>query len=73
MLIDVSGVHTASIIRALMMEAVSTCETSVKINLATRRYIPEDSKLYTRHRENLKSHKTRMVTSKYIKINYIGY
>jgi hypothetical protein len=54
---DVSEVHTASIIIARMMEAVRTSETSVNTNLTTRRYIPEDSKLHTRLRENLKSHK----------------
>jgi hypothetical protein len=43
-LTDVAEVHTASII-ALMMEAVSTSETSVNFNVTTRRYIPEDSKL----------------------------
>jgi len=61
-LTDVSEVRTASIIRAmiiiaLMMEAVRTSETSVNFNVTTRRYIPEDSKLHTRRRENLKSHK----------------
>jgi hypothetical protein len=39
-----------------MMEAVRTSETSVYLNETTRRYIPEDSKLHTRRRENLKSH-----------------
>jgi hypothetical protein len=29
---------------ALMMEAVSTSETSVHFNVTTRRYIPEDYK-----------------------------
>jgi hypothetical protein len=38
---------------ALMTAAVSTFETSV--NQTTRRNIPEDSHLYTRRRENLKS------------------
>jgi hypothetical protein len=38
-----------------MMETVRTSETSVNFNLTTRRYIPEDSKLHTRRRENLKS------------------
>jgi hypothetical protein len=33
--------RTASII-ALMMEAVSTSETSVHFNVTTQRYIPED-------------------------------
>jgi hypothetical protein len=39
-----------------MMKAVRTSETSVHFNVTTRRYIPEDSKLHTRRRENLKSH-----------------
>jgi hypothetical protein len=61
---DVSELRTASIIREmndefinLIMEAVSTSETSVNFNVNTRRYIPEDSKLHTLRRENLKSHK----------------
>jgi hypothetical protein len=41
---------------SLMMEGVHTSETSVNIYLTTRQYIPEDSKLHTRRRENLKSH-----------------
>jgi hypothetical protein len=45
----------ASII-ALMMEAVSTSETSVNFYKCTRRKNPEDSHLHTRRRENLKSH-----------------
>jgi cell division protein FtsL len=60
MLINASEVRTASIIRvmiALMMEAVLTSQTLVNINLTTRQYIPEDSKLHTRRRENLKSHR----------------
>jgi hypothetical protein len=32
---------------ALMMEAVSTSETSVDIDLRTRQYIPEDSELHS--------------------------
>jgi hypothetical protein len=38
-----------------MMEAARTSETSVD-NYFTRLYIPEDSELHTRRRENLKSH-----------------
>jgi hypothetical protein len=38
-----------------MMEAVHTSETSVNIYLTTRQFIPEDSKIHTRRRENLKS------------------
>jgi len=50
-------VRSASIIRAisLMMEAALTSETSVDIQLRTRQYIPEDTELHTRRRENLKS------------------
>jgi predicted anti-sigma-YlaC factor YlaD len=41
-------------VRALMMEAARTSETSVD-NYFTRQYIPEDkSELHTRRRENLK-------------------
>jgi hypothetical protein len=54
-LTDVSEVRTASIIIALMMEAVRTSETSVNIIVTTRRYIPEDSKLHAHRRDNLKS------------------
>jgi hypothetical protein len=38
------------------MEAARTSETSVDIQLRTQQYIPEDSELHTRSRENLKSH-----------------
>jgi hypothetical protein len=38
---------------ALMMEAVRTSEMSVSIYLTTRQFIPEESKLHTRRRENL--------------------
>jgi len=48
---------------ALMMEAARTSETSVDIQLRTRQYIPEDSELHTRRRENLKSHKFRNAKS----------
>jgi hypothetical protein len=41
----------------MMMESARTSETSVDIKLGTRQYIPEDSELHTRRRENLKSHK----------------
>jgi hypothetical protein len=39
-----------------MVEAARTSETSVDIQLRTRQYIPEDSELHTRSRENLKFH-----------------
>jgi hypothetical protein len=41
---------------ALMMEAASTSETSKNLYQTTRRNNPEDSRLHTRRRENLKSH-----------------
>jgi hypothetical protein len=41
---------------ALMMEAARTSETSVDIDLTTWQYIPEDSELHTRRRENLIYH-----------------
>jgi hypothetical protein len=43
------------------MEAARTSETSVD-NYFTRQYIPEDkSELYSRRRENFKSHKESLV------------
>jgi hypothetical protein len=45
----------------LMIEAVRTSETSVNLNVTTRRYIPEGSNLHTRRRENLKSHTSYML------------
>jgi hypothetical protein len=53
---DVSVVLTAANIRAMMMEAVSTSQTSVNLYEITRRNNPEDSRLHNRRRENLKSH-----------------
>jgi hypothetical protein len=44
---------------ALMMEAVSTSETSVNSNQTIQRNIPEDSHLHTRRPENLKPHQSR--------------
>jgi hypothetical protein len=54
---DVSEVRAASFIRATMLRAARTFETSVDIYLTIRQYIPEDSELHTRRRENLKYHK----------------
>jgi hypothetical protein len=51
---DVSEIRAAPI-RALMMEAARISETSVDVQLRTRQYIPKDSELHTRRRENLKS------------------
>jgi hypothetical protein len=62
-LTGISQVRTVFIIRAmnkpfiaLVMEALRTSEKSVNLNVITRRYIPEDSKLHTRSREKLKYH-----------------
>jgi hypothetical protein len=38
------------------MEAARTSETSFDTYLTTRQYIPEDSELHIRRRENLQSH-----------------
>jgi hypothetical protein len=46
---------------ALMMEAASTSETSVRFYQTTWRNNPEDSHLHTRRRENLKSHPLGLV------------
>jgi hypothetical protein len=49
---------------ALMMDAASTSETSVKFYQITRRNNTEDSHLHhTRRRENLKCHKLQSVCS----------
>jgi hypothetical protein len=42
----------------LMMEAVSSSQTSISIYQTTRRNIPENSHLFSCRRENLKSHPT---------------
>jgi hypothetical protein len=52
---DISELLTDSIM-ALMMEAVSTSETSVNFYQTTRSNITEDTHLHTRRQENLKSH-----------------
>jgi hypothetical protein len=44
---------SGQLIITLMIEAVHTSETSVNFNVTRQRYIPEDSKLHTRHREYL--------------------
>jgi hypothetical protein len=54
-----------------MMEAARTSETSEDIQLRTRQYIPEDSELHTRRRENLKSHK-RIYCLEKVQINQLN-
>jgi hypothetical protein len=46
-----------------MMQAVRTSETSVNFNVARRGYIPDDSKLHTLRRENLRI---------YLSVDYTG-
>jgi hypothetical protein len=48
--------ESGDLLIALMMEAASTSQTSVNFYHTTRRSNPEDSRLHTRRRENLKSH-----------------
>jgi hypothetical protein len=45
------------------MEAVRTSETSVNICQTILRSIPEDSRLHTRRRGNLKSHHVGLILS----------
>jgi hypothetical protein len=59
---------TASVIRAMVVEAVNTSATSVGFNVTTRRSVPEESRyLNTRRRENLKFHSE--VLSLYSSVN----
>jgi hypothetical protein len=48
---------------ALMMEAARTSETLVNFYQTTRHYNPEDSRLHTHRRENLKSYQQKNVLS----------
>jgi hypothetical protein len=50
-LTDVSEVRAAS-------------ETSINFNMTTRPYIPEDTKLRTRRRENLNSHERTVILAR---------
>jgi hypothetical protein len=57
----------------VMLEAVRTSETSVNFNVTTRHYILEDSKLYTRHRENLKSHICMLIVFWFLNMSKLGF
>jgi hypothetical protein len=50
---------------AVMMEAISTRETSVKLCQTTRRSITEDSYFHTRRHENLKSYQELKLSSSF--------
>jgi hypothetical protein len=51
-----------------MMEAARTSETLVNFYQTTRRYNPEDSRLHTHRRENLKSYTSKLLYLQYEKL-----
>jgi hypothetical protein len=57
-------------IYALMLEAVSTSETSENFYQTTQRNIPEDSHLHACRRENPKSHQNTYLMS--FSLNYLA-
>jgi hypothetical protein len=56
-LTEVSGVRTASIVIALMIQVVRTFEASANFNVTARRYKTEESKFHICRCEDPKSHK----------------
>jgi hypothetical protein len=59
LLVTTNFVPSSPILVTMMMEALSSSETSL-LTRATWRNVPEDATLHSHHRENLKSYTIRL-------------